>query len=237
MDRTPAINLPPAVLGLSLLLIAVHASRHLLAPDADDWVLLAFGFLPARYGEAAALLPGGIGACLWTPLTHALLHGDTLHLVGNLFWMVAFGTPLARRFGGARFLVLSASSAAAGAGFHYLLFPGDEALLIGASGAVSGMTAATARFAFAPGGPLMRGGAAASYRLPAEPFLAMFRSSRALVFILVWFAINFLFGITDGLGADQPIAWEAHIGGFLAGLVLFPLLDPVPREGATPLAS
>ena len=69
-------------------------------------MLLAFAFIPARYGESAAMLPGGEAACFWSPLTYAFLHADSSHLIVNLIWMAIFGTPLARRFGALRFLVL-----------------------------------------------------------------------------------------------------------------------------------
>jgi membrane associated rhomboid family serine protease len=195
--------------------------------------LLAFAFIPARYGEIGALLPGGSAARLWTPVTHAFLHADVLHLVVNLVWMASFGGALARRFGGGRFLLFSAVSAAAGAALFYLAHVGEETLMIGASGAVSGMMAGTARFAFAPGGPLGGGAAPGAYRISAEPLARVFGRSRALSFIIVWFAVNLLFGLGDGLipGVAGPIAWEAHLGGFLAGLLVFPLLDPVPHDG------
>jgi membrane associated rhomboid family serine protease len=75
----------------------------------------------------------------------------------------------------------------------------------------------------------------ARVRMPAEPLAEVFRTPRAVAFVLVWFAVNLLFGLTEGLipGASGPIAWEAHIGGFLAGLLAFPLLDPVGREHDT----
>ena len=82
-----------------------------------------------------------------------------------------------------------------------------------------------------------------SFGVPAEPLTAIFTNRRTLAFVLVWFAVNLLFGLTGGViaGVDGPIAWEAHIGGFLAGLLLFPLLDPVgrdagPEEGAGKMA-
>jgi membrane associated rhomboid family serine protease len=228
MQRPPAINLPPVVLWLSFSLIAIHVCRQFLGENLEDWVLVAFAFIPARYSEAGVLLPGGVAAQIWSPVTYAFLHADIVHLVVNLVWMASFGGALARRFGGPRFLFLGLVAAVAGVALHYVLHPGEATLVIGASGAVSGMMAASARFAFAPGGPLA-GGGPRSYRLPAVPLLALLRNSRALAFILVWFAVNLIFGLTGGLAAGiaGPIAWEAHIGGFAAGLLLFPLLDPV----------
>jgi membrane associated rhomboid family serine protease len=243
MDRPRAVNLPPAVLWLAVLLVAIHVVRHFLSADADLWVVLAFGFTPSRYGPLVDALPGGEGARFWSPVTHAFLHADALHLAVNLIWMASFGSALARRFGSVRFLALSLLSAAAGAGVYLLLHlpearlrsfdPDAFTIAIGASGAVSGMMAATARFAFAPGGPLSGGVHAAAYRLPAEPLRLVFTRSRALLFILVWFVLNLLTGMAGALlpGVSGPIAWEAHVGGFLAGLLLFPALDPGPAEG------
>jgi membrane associated rhomboid family serine protease len=231
MQKTPALNLPPVVLWFALGLIAVHGVRHLLTEEQDLWVLLLLAFVPARYGELSAQLPGGAAAAFWSPATYALLHADGVHLFVNLVWMASFGSALARRFGTSRFLVLALLAAVSGAAAHYIVHPGEAVPVIGASAAVSGMIAATARFAFAPGVRLGAPGAMERVRMRAEPLLAVLRNPRALAFILVWFAVNLLFGLTEGLvpGASGPIAWEAHIGGFLAGLLAFPLLDPVGR--------
>ncbi len=231
MERAPAINLPPVVLWLAVAMIGVHVARQFIGDANDEWVVYTFAFIPARYGDLAALIPGGMAARFWTPLTYAFLHADWLHLGVNMVWMASFGAPLARRFGSARFLLLSIASAVAGAGLHYALHSGDQSLVIGASGAVSGMMAGTSRFAFSPGGPLGGGGTAA-FRIPAEPLLSALRNRRVIAFVVVWFVTNLAFGLAGGLvpGASGPIAWEAHIGGFLAGLLCFPLLDPVRAE-------
>ena len=232
MPRTPAVNLPPAVLWLSAGLGGIHIVRQLLGPEADSWVLLAFAFIPARYGELGDLLPGGAGARLWSPLTYSVLHADFVHLLVNVVWMASFGAALARRVGSSRFLMLAAASALGGAGLHYLLHSSDPALMIGASGAVSGVMAATARFAFGPGGPLAGGSGPAAYLRPAAPVLEVLANPRALAFIAIWFAVNLLFGLAGGLapGASGPIAWEAHIGGFVVGFLLFAIFDPIRAE-------
>lgn len=233
MERTPAINLPPVVLWLAVAFIGVHVARQFIGAASDEWMVYAFAFIPARYSAFGALLPGGMAARFWSPVTYAFLHADAVHLLVNIVWMASFGGPLARRFGSARFLLLSVVSAAAGAGLHFALHAGDRGLVIGASGAVSGMMAATARFAFSPNGPLAGGGRSGSFHVPAEPLLSALRNRRAIAFVLVWFVVNILFGLAGGLlvGVSGQIAWEAHIGGFLAGLLCFPLLDPVRGNG------
>jgi len=227
--------IPPVVLWTGAALLGVHLGRQLLDAETDTRLVLSLAFIPARYGDLVALIPGGAAARFWTPVTHAFLHADMLHLAVNLVWMASFGTALARRIGAVRFLLLSAAAAAGGAAVHFLAYPRDEALVIGASGAVSGMMAGAARFAFVPGGPLSDRASPDAYRLAAEPLRKLLSRPRALAFILVWMGMNVLVGAGAVAipGASGPIAWQAHIGGFLAGLLLFPLFDPV-RGGGPP---
>jgi len=213
----------------------IHAVRELiLSAQQDVEFLWLFAFIPARYTPAVLAvdtLPGGLGADVWTFVTYALLHGDLTHLAINVIWLLPFGTAVARRFGSARFLALFAASAAAGAGVHLLTHPGELLPMIGSSAAVSGFMAAAIRFVFQAGGPLgvFRGGEAPIYHVPAVPLREALRDPRILAFLVVWFGLNALFGVGSVgiLGVDQPVAWQAHIGGFLAGLLLFPLFDPV----------
>jgi len=72
-----------------------------------------------------------------------------------------------------------------------------------------------------------------SYRVPASPLFATLREPRFLIFLAVWIGLNALFGLGTLPIAEegQQVAWQAHIGGFLAGLVLFNAFDPaVPQE-------
>jgi membrane associated rhomboid family serine protease len=234
MDRR-AINLPPAVLWLAVALIGIHVLRQVLNAQQDDTLLLTFAFIPQRYADGGDMMPGGLAARFWSPLTYAFLHANFVHLIVNLVWMASFGAALERRFGAVRFLALSAAAALGGAAAHYLVHSADPGIVIGASAGISGMMAGTARFAFSPNGPLAGGGGSeASFRVPAEPIFAAMRNQRAVIFIVIWFAVNLVFGVTGGLGAEVSggIAWEAHIGGFLVGLIGFSLLDPVRRQAA-----
>jgi membrane associated rhomboid family serine protease len=60
------------------------------------------------------------------------------------------------------------------------------------------------------------------------------RDRRVLAFLAIWFGVNIVFGLASiAIGAEGvSVAWQAHIGGFLAGLLLFSLFDPVPRAAA-----
>ena len=70
-----------------------------------------------------------------------------------------------------------------------------------------------------------------AYRVPALPLTAVLRDPRVLIFLVVWFGLNLLFGLGSLPHRRQrtAVAWQAHIGGFLAGLLLFSLFDPQRR--------
>jgi membrane associated rhomboid family serine protease len=224
------------VVALTLTLCAIHIlmAFALTAQDVET-VLELFAFNPLRYHAilpAGEALPGGVAAAVWTFVTYAFLHANLTHLAFNLIWLVAFGTPVARRFGPWRFLAFFAFTAAAGALAHLVSHLGQDVSAIGASAAVLGMMAAAMRFVFQPGGPLglLRLGEENTYRVPAKPLGAMLRDRRALLFVLVWFGLNALLGQSAfGMpGIEEAVAWQAHIGGFLAGLLAFTAFDPIP---------
>lgn len=236
--REPAFNVPRSVLALILVLVGIQAGRALLSPTNDEWVLLAFAFIPARYDLPQALagiaIPGFNlpGARVWSFVSHMFLHGDWLHLGINSLWMLAFGSVVARRLGAARFLLLSALAAAGGAAANLALHWGEFSLLIGASGAVSGQMAGAVRLMFAGGGSIGTLNQQPYERVRALGLAEMFRNRGALVFLAVWFVITIFAGAVSlgPPGEEARIAWEAHLGGFALGLALFGFLDPRRRR-------
>jgi membrane associated rhomboid family serine protease len=79
---------------------------------------------------------------------------------------------------------------------------------------------------------MLRGDDEQSYRVPAIPLTGVLRDPRVLIFIVVWFGINLVFGLGSFsmTGGERSIAWQAHIGGFLAGLLLFSWFDQAPSD-------
>lgn len=229
--------MPGVVVSIVVLLIAIHVVRAwVLDPERDIDILVLFAFMPARYDPLIAAsfqLPGGYASDVWTFLTYGFLHGDFAHLAVNVFWLAAFGSAVARRFGVIRFLLFSAVATICGALFHLIFHFGEPVPMIGASAAISGLMAAAARFVFSVGGPFQRLTADSDrWRQPAPPLSIALRDIRVVVFLSVWFGLNIIIGLGGStlLGEGTSIAWEAHIGGFFAGLFLFPLFDPVPRR-------
>lgn len=221
--REPVFNLPPVVVALIVACTGIEAIRALLlSPQQDLGVILRFAFFPLRYSGGYAL---DIYAFL-APVSYSLLHGGIAHLAINMIWLAAFGSPLANRIGTVRFLLFWIATSLAAVGLHYLLYKGDAVPLVGASGAISGMMGAAARFGFnidrSQGRPFFGG--------PILSIPAVFASRMAVTFLVVWFGVNLLMGFGFGAPDDGgSIAWEAHIGGFLAGFLCIRAFDVRPR--------
>lgn len=229
--------MPAVIVLLICAFAAVHLVREfVMTQEQDIEFLVLFAFIPARYEStllAGGTVPGGYAADLWSLVTYSFIHADFTHLFINSIWLLPFGAALARRFGTMRFLGFFALTSAAGALVHLATHPGSLVPVIGASAAISGCMAAAMRFVFQAGGPLglFRQNDRAAYQVPAVSLRAALRDPRILAFLGVWFGLNLLLGLgsLSMTGDQQVVAWEAHIGGFLAGLVAFPAFDPAPR--------
>lgn len=216
--RKPIIKSPPIVILFILVFVVVHIITEFLS-DADyNRVLENFALMPAQLLMPADLLPPTV----WmepklTLLSYAFLHADFTHLTFNMLWFLIFGTVVARRVGNAGFVGLMFVTTLGAAFAHLAFYWGSTLPVVGVSGAVSGMMGAAFRFI------LPNPNAVATWPPPPLPLF-----SRTVLFAsAVWLVLNFLLGVSgltlQGFGA--PIAWEAHMGGYLTGLILFPLFD------------
>ena len=196
MDRQPVFNVPGVVLALAGLLVAVHAALALVATETANWWVLALAFIPARFADLPYAFPGGAWAPITSWLSHALVHGDLMHLGVNLAFFLAFGSACARRIGAARFALLMIASTIAGAA-AYLAFNGlAEVVMIGASGAISGLVGAVLRFLHpalaVTSGPRL---AEAVARVPRLSLGAMWRERDPRNAVLSWLALNITMAI------------------------------------------
>jgi membrane associated rhomboid family serine protease len=233
--REPILTLPGALTAYIGLLAIVHIVWSALPPNLEYWIIETFGFIPSRYDSSllATTFPGGSGAKVWTFVTYSLLHANLSHIGFNVLWLLPFGSAVARRFGTFRFFLFMAATAVAGAVAHLVTHEHSIAPMIGASASVSGAMAAAIRFAFVRGSFLSfrSDDADAAAQVPALSLTRALQNPRVLAFLAIWFGINIIFGMGSVAIGSEPgsVAWQAHIGGFLAGLVLFSLFDPVPR--------
>ena len=230
--RQPIFNVPGVVLALLGSFLAVHLVRWVLPTEDGAWLTAVLAFIPARETGLADELPGGGIAAVTSFVTHQFVHGDLAHLLINSAWLLAFGSPVARRTDSVRFLAFFLLTGVVGALFYLVVNGGAQILVIGASGAISGLMGAAFRFMFRG---MEQGGAMALARASSIPLMTLsetLRDRRVLTAIAGWTVLNVVLawgaaGLTEAAG----IAWEAHLGGFYAGLLLYGFFDrPPPAE-------
>lgn len=230
--RQPIFRAPAVVLWLIAGLALAHAARVMQAPPQSEALIGEYAFIPARYSHAFLAAHGIDPGTLWERIvpffSYMALHNDLTHLVINSLWLLAFGPIVARRFGTMLFLLFFVACGVAGAGVHLAFNWASPVPVIGASGAISGLMAAGLRML--PG--------QVPWAVPGTTPLAPIFSRQILLFSLIWAAVNVLAGLTGlGVGGESGlVAWEAHLGGYLAGLLLCGPLDRLrPRMAGLPL--
>jgi membrane associated rhomboid family serine protease len=219
-SKEPILRAPRAVIVCLALLIIVHVGTLFLSDAQFESFIATFALFPDQVAQFGW---GDVGFNLKTLLTfapfitYAFLHADFLHLIFNSVWFLIFATAVARRIGTGRFLRLSFITAVVAALTHLAFHWGSPSPVVGASGIVSGLMGASFRF-------ILIDPATTPVWPPAR--LPLF-SRPVMTWSAVWILLNIVLGVTgftpEGFG--RVIAWEAHIGGFLAGLLFFPLFD------------
>lgn len=198
----PAFNVPPVTLAAAGLLVAVFA---VLALAPAWWTVAAVDWLAVRPVLVAKALsdPQPVPTLIagLSLLSHALVHLDGMHVALNVGFLLAFGGGCERAFGTRRYIGILVVAAIAGAMAKLALDWNTPLYLIGASGAVFGCMGAFIR--------LMIGGSA-----PMRHRGVILLGSLVIVNFILTFAGPAVFGI------DGQIAWDAHVGGFLAGFLL-----------------
>lgn len=195
-----AINLPRAVGWLLAANVAIYVIVAAIPIGWEFRTIMNLGFIPAKY-----TLPGAFDwTALVAPLTHQFLHGGVVHLLINMVMLAAFGSGVERLLGTRRMVILYFISGIAGGFAHWLIYPVSTVPVIGASGAISGLFGAVLRLMALQGG--------------AGGFL------RILPVAIIWIGISLAVGFTGMPGTGEAqVAWAAHIGGFLVGLLAFDL--------------
>jgi membrane associated rhomboid family serine protease len=223
---------PPVVIWLIGALVLAHAGRTMAPPAIVQDILSDYAFIPARYSHAFLtshmLDPGTIWERAVPFVSYMGLHNDWTHLAINSLWLLAFGPIVARRFGTVLFLLFFIVCGVAGAATFLAFNWASPVPVVGASGAISGLMAAALRML-----PGQR-----PWEVPGQTPLLPLLSRQLLIFSAVWAAINLLAGVTGlGMGTEAvAIAWQAHLGGFVAGLLLSGPFDALrPRTVGAPL--
>jgi membrane associated rhomboid family serine protease len=201
--------------------IAVFAFEVHAAHNAEP-LLARFAMVPARITHLATRSGYRFDA-LATLVTSLFLHAGFLHIAGNMLYLFIFGPAVEERLGHFRFLWFYLLSGIAAGLAMIAMGPDSRVAVIGASGAIAGVLGAY--FVLYPRGRIMT-------VLPLFIFVE-FIEVPAVFYLLFWFALQLWAGISAG--AQGPfvggVAWWAHVGGFLFGVAIGPLLvHKVPQR-------
>jgi len=207
-DENPTHNAPVVTIALIAANVLVFLWQ-LMQPEGGVAAVYSLGLVPAvLFGSIE--LPAEIRTvpAVLTPITSMFLHGGFLHLAGNMLYLWVFGDNIEDRMGRSRFLAFYVICGIAAALAQALPDPRSEIPMIGASGAVSGVLGAY--LLLYPRTPV----------LVAVPLLIVLYTFHlpALVVLGIWFVGQLLSSMAQA--GEAGIAFRAHVGGFVAGLLL-----------------
>lgn len=208
-DRPSAI--PPLInVGLIAVCFVVFIWQVTLDPLARLHAVYALGTIPATLiGSAHLSTAVAVIPAVLTPLTSMFLHKSWMHLLGNLFYLWLFGNSVEDSMGHRRYLLFYLIVGVVAVIAQAYPEPYSTAPMIGASGAISGVLGAYM---------LLFPRANVLALVPLGRWTQLIRVPAALVLGL-WFALQLLLSV---MGADPGTGFRAHIGGFIAGMILAP---------------
>ncbi|MBI5687921.1 MAG: rhomboid family intramembrane serine protease [Verrucomicrobia bacterium] len=222
-DNIPSRCFPGVTVALIVINVAVFLHELALGPRLEAFTL-RYGIVPAFYTDADlrgwAWNEAGWGALLQPIFASMFLHGGFMHIIGNLWVLWIFGDNVEDRLGHARYLLFYLMGGVAAGLLHIATNWGSQVPTIGASGAIAGVMGAY--FVLYPRAKVLT--------LVPLGFILDIVALPAVIFLGFWFLLQLLsgtFGLFAGSGAGG-IAFWAHIGGFVFGMLLVKRFVPRP---------
>ncbi|SPD75478.1 Peptidase S54, rhomboid domain containing protein [uncultured Desulfobacterium sp.] len=208
---------------INITIIAVNVFAYLIEMSSGDQLnrfLFLYGLVPARYSVPFISDHFTFGQQAFSFLSFMFLHGGFLHLLGNMWSLYIFGDNVEDRLGPMRYLVFYLLSGFASGLCHLFFNLESQVPTIGASGAIAGVMGAY--FILYPKSRILT--------LIPIIFIPYFVELPAYFFLGIWFLIQF-FSAAGASSQAGGIAWWAHIGGFIFGIIFLKLLLNLPQTG------
>jgi membrane associated rhomboid family serine protease len=223
-DMTPRRSVPFVTLILIAVNVAVFVHQISLPPKAAEAFIQTYALVPARISYALIGRHYTLQEALLPLFTCMFLHAGFLHIIGNMWFLWIFGANVEDDFGPVPYLFFYLACGIVSSVTQAAFSWGSHVPSLGASGAISGVLGAyIIRF------PRSR-------ILTLVTLFIIFFMARipAVIFIGLWFLVQFLSGIGSlGVASAGGVAWWAHIGGFLFGMLLARMGRPRIRSAYT----
>ncbi|MGE4318766.1 MAG: rhomboid family intramembrane serine protease [Deferribacterales bacterium] len=203
-DSIPSSRFPYVNWAIILLNIFIFARMLNMPEQAENNMIFQLGLIPKRVFVESGLLTFSDRVIPF--FTSMFMHGGFMHIIGNMYFLYIFGDNVEDRLGHGKYLIMYILFGLAAACSQVVLFPDSIVPMIGASGAVAGVMGAY--MVFYP-----------KARVKTLVIIIIFITIvdiPAVFFLLLWFFMQFINGAGAGHGG---VAWWAHIGGFIAGLL------------------
>ena len=223
-DTVPSRGTPVVTWTLIAVNVAIFFYELTLQPTDLERFFYLFGVVPARYSHPEwARWVGFPVDDYWPFLTSMFLHGGWMHVIGNMWTLWIFGDNVEDRMGRLRFLSFYLLTGLAAGLTHWLTNADSTVPTVGASGAIAGVLGAY--FVLFPFSRII-------VMFPVF-FLPFFFELPAATYLLFWFLSQVFAGTLAGLGPDNVggVAWWAHVGGFVSGVVVHRLFLLPRRSG------
>lgn len=215
-DTTPTRNVPVTnnvIIGINVVIFLLQLSQGV------DWnkFVFTYGLVPARYSIPQISAYFSAPQQVFSFVSFMFLHGGFWHLLGNMWSLYIFGDNVEDRLGPLRYLMFYLICGAASGASHLLLNLHSKLPTIGASGAIAGVMGAY--FILHPRSKILT--------LIPIFFIPYFIEIPAYVFLGLWFILQFI-NATISQGQPGGVAWWAHIGGFIFGIIFLKILLTLP---------
>ena len=218
-DTTPTRQVPIVnyvIIGVNALVYMVQIGQ---GTELDRFIYY-YGLVPARYSIPEISAYFSIGQQVVAFISFMFLHGGFWHILGNMWSLYIFGDNVEDHLGHLRYLVFYLLCGIASGVSHLLLNLQSNVPTIGASGAIAGVMGAY--FILHPSSKILT--------LIPIIIIPWFVEIPAFVFLGIWFLLQFMNAAFSG-GSAGGIAWWAHIGGFVFGIVFLKLFRALPQTG------
>jgi membrane associated rhomboid family serine protease len=219
-DNIPSSRIPLITIGLIVINVLVYLNQLTLPPRAALRFVYLYGLIPVEISQWQLLVPHPV-PLYGTILTSMFVHGGLFHLAGNMLYLWIFGDNVEDRLGRFRFLLFYLLSGVGAAAAQILSDPHSKIPMVGASGAISGVL----------GAYLLLYPHARVVTLVFFGWFVRVIEIRALIVLGFWIVVQLVSGLLTWGAQVGGVAWFAHVGGFVAGLVM---VIPLRRRAEGP---